>query len=175
MTSAWASLGQALSPVEDRPRVARGIESACYRTRTGAAYVVVHNPSGRTYARLDPREFELLPLMDGRHTVKELVIAYYQRYGVLALARVAGLVHLLREQHFLVQPPLDSYAALSARLRGPVRRLPAAELGLTLANFDDVLARVYRAWGHIFFQRVWLVIGLGLGILGPLLVFFEMA
>jgi len=30
-------------------------------------------------------------------------------------------------------------------------------------------------WGHIFFSRPWLGVGLGLGILGPLLVFAELA
>src|SRR5207302_7639711 len=173
MTSAWASLGQALSPVEDRPRVARGIESACYRTRTGAAYVVVHNPSARTYARLDPREFDLLSLMDGQHSVKELVIAYYQRYGVLALARVAGLVRLLSQQRLLVEPPVDAYARLSAKLRGGIRRAPSS--ALTSQHFDAVLGRAYRAWGHVFFTRPWLFVGLALGIVGPLLVFVELA
>src|SRR5205807_7049062 len=117
MSSVWETLGRALSPVEERPRVAAGLESACYRTRSGAEYVVVHNPARRTYARLDPREFDLLALMDGQHSVKELVIAYYQRYGVLAMARVAGLVRLLRQQRFLVEGSLDVYAALATRLR----------------------------------------------------------
>src|SRR5437868_14834062 len=108
MSSVWETLGRALSPVEERPRVAAGLESACYRTRSGAEYVVVHNPAGRAYARLEPREFDLLPLMDGQHSVKELVIAYYQRYGVLALARVAGLVRLLSQQRLLVEPPVDA-------------------------------------------------------------------
>src|SRR5918912_2059363 len=117
VTSAWAALGQALSPVEDRPRVAPGLESASYKTRAGADYVVVHNPGTRTYARLDPREFELLSLMDGQHSVKELVIAYYQRYGVLALARVAGLVPLLRQQGFLAEGSVDPYPRAAPRLR----------------------------------------------------------
>src|SRR2546427_1434863 len=117
MTSVWETLGRALSPVEERPRVAAGLESACYRTRSGADYVVVHNPARRTYARLDPREFELLALMDGQHSVKELVIAYYQRFGVLALQRVAGLVGLLRQQGFLNEPARDAYTQLASRLR----------------------------------------------------------
>ena len=92
-----------------------GLESACYTTRSGADYVVVHNPAGRAYARLDPREFELLPLMDGQHSVKELVIAYYQRYGVLALARVAGLVRLLSQQRFCVSDPRPTPTSACAR------------------------------------------------------------
>src|SRR5438067_13934926 len=150
MTSAWASLGQALSPVEDRPRVARGIESACYRTHTGAEYVVVHNPGARTYARLDSREFDLLSLMDGRHSVKELVVAYYQRHGVLALARVAGLVRLLRQQQFLLDRPLDVYANLGQRLHAE-RRISGAG-ALTTSSIDTTLGRAYALWGRLFFN-----------------------
>jgi CRP-like cAMP-binding protein/Zn-dependent protease len=173
MTSAWASLGQALSPVEDRPRAARGIESACYRTRTGAEYVVVHNPSARTYARLDSREFDLLSLMDGRHSVKELVVAYYQRHGVLALARVAGLVRLLRQQGFLVEGSVDAYARLTARLRCEGRPRRVGEL--TTAALDGVLRDAYRTWGRFFFHSAWLAIGVVLGVVGPVLVLMEIA
>jgi putative peptide zinc metalloprotease protein len=173
VSTVWESLARTLSPVEDRPRVAAGLESARYTTRSGAEYVVVHNPAGRAYARLDPREFDLLPLMNGQHTVKELVIAYYQRYGVLALARVAGLVRLLSEQRLLVEPPVDAYARLSARLRGGIRTAPSS--ALTTEHFDAVLGNAYRAWGHVFFSRPWLFVGLGLGIVGPLLVIVELA
>src|SRR5579864_515376 len=172
MATVWQVLGRALSPVEDRPRIAPELESACYTTRAGAPYVVIHNARAHTYARLDPREFELLPLMDGRRSVKELVIAYYQRHGVLALARVAGLVHLLRQQHFLSCAP-DSYARLTRAVRGSHTQFPSGEL--TTSDVDAVLSQAYRMWGRFFFQRQWLYIGLGLGALSPLLVGLELA
>src|SRR5438270_1118850 len=131
----WESLARTLSPVEGRPRVAAGLESARYATRSGAEHVVVHNPAGRAYARLEPREFDLLPLMDGQHSVKELVIAYYQRYGVLALARVAGLVRLLSQQRFLVEGSLDVYSALAARLRRDCSQRQPLALAKTSAAF----------------------------------------
>jgi CRP-like cAMP-binding protein len=173
VSTVWETLARALSPVEDRPCLAARVESASYSTRAGAVYVVLHNPAKQAYARLDPREFELLELMDGHHSVKELVIAYYQRYGVLALSRVAGLVRLLREQRFLADPSLDAYASVGTRLRGDRRSAPSAEL--TSRSVDRVLGDMYRAWGHVFFHRAWLFIGIGLGLLGPLLVLVELA
>ena len=174
MSSVWETLGRALSPVEERPRVAAGLESACYRTRSGAEYVVVHNPARRTYARLDPREFDLLPLMDGQHSVKELVIAYYQRCGVLAMARVAGLVRLLRQQRFLVEGSLDVYSALAARLRRDCSQRQPLGLAKTSAAFDRFLGDAYLAWGHLFFHPAWLAIGVALGVLGAALVLLEL-
>jgi CRP-like cAMP-binding protein len=172
VSTVWEALGRSLSPVEDRPCVVADLESAAYKTRGGSPYVVVHNPASHTYARLDPREFELLPLMDGRHSVKELVVAYYRRYGVLALARVAGLVGLLREQHFLTASPADSYTLLGARLRGNNQRLPSG--AVTSGSVDAVLTRAYIVWGHLFFHRAWLYLGLALGILGPSVVLLEL-
>jgi putative peptide zinc metalloprotease protein len=172
LSTVWTALARALSPVEDRPRVAPELESATYTTRRGAPYVVVHNPAARTYARLDPREFELLPLMDGRRTVKELVIAYYQRHGVLALARVAGLVGLLRQQGFLTSDPADVYTTLGAHLRG--RNDHALSGQVTASGVDGLLAAAYTTWGRAFFHRTWLWIGLALGVLGPVLVILEL-
>ena len=172
--TAWEALTRALSPVEDRPRLAPDVESATYRTRGGAEYVVIHSPSTRAYARLDPREFELLPLMDGQHSVKELVIAYYQRHGVLALARVAGLVRLLRQQHFLIEACGDSYAALGARLRGPGRRMRTAgadDREPSMLSWPTPIA----SGGTCSFIAPGCSLDLALGVLGPVLVFLEMA
>ncbi len=169
MSTVWEALARALSPVEDRPRIAPELESAAYRTRGGAEYVVVHNPAARAYARLDPREFELLDLMDGTRSIKELVIAYYQRYGVLALARVAGLVRLLRQQHLLAEPSTDVYADVARQLRAS-RRQPSLRFEVVTQSVDHAFAEAYRSWGHVFFTRGWLIVGLTLGALGPTLV-----
>ncbi|HEV7664343.1 MAG TPA: hypothetical protein VGQ62_12455, partial [Chloroflexota bacterium] len=173
MSTVWAALARSLSPVEDRPRVAADIESARYTTRSGVEYVVIHNLAGRAYARLDPREFDLLPLMDGRHSVKELVIAYYQRHGVLALSRVAGLVNLLATHGLLGQPRVDAYARLGERLRGRVAMKESVEL--TSDRVDALLGRAYQSWGRFLFHRLWLWFGIGLGVLGPLFVLGELA
>jgi CRP-like cAMP-binding protein len=170
VATVWQSLARALSPVEERPRVATNLETAAYTTRAGAPYVVVHRPDAHAYARLDPREYELLELMDGTRSVKELVIAYYQRHGALALPRIAGLIHLLRSQGFLLGTAgVNAYAALGDCLR-PRRR----ERELTTDGFDQVLAGWYTAWGHLFFGRPWLVLGVVLGLLGPLAFVVEL-
>ncbi|MBV9134267.1 MAG: cyclic nucleotide-binding domain-containing protein [Chloroflexi bacterium] len=173
MATVWQTLQRALSPVEDRPRVVTNVEAAAYTTRGGSQYVVVHNPTAHTYARLDPREFELLGLMDGRHSVKELVIAYYQRHGVLALARVAGLVGLLRQQRFLTADPADVYATLGGRLRGRDGRI--REDPFVTSEVDTFFTRAYKTGGHLFFNTAWLWVGLGMGVLGPAVVLTELA
>jgi CRP-like cAMP-binding protein len=169
VSTVWQALGRALSPVEDRPCIAADLESASYHTRAGAQYVVIRR--GQAYARLDPREFELLPLMDGRRTVKELVIAYYQRHGVLALARVAGLVGLLYRQGFLRQARVDAYATLARRLRG---NAPITSRELSTMHVDAAFGTLYHLIGHYFFHRAWLWMGVLLGVTGPAIVILEL-
>jgi putative peptide zinc metalloprotease protein len=111
--------------------------------------------------------------MDGEHTVKELVISYYQRYGVLALSRVAGLVGLLRQQRILEQPHVDAYASLAEGLRGSLRARWRTRQ-LRSEAIDEVLENAYRAWGHLFFNKLWLLLGVGLGVVGPVLVVLEL-
>lgn len=179
--SAWEDLGHALSPIEERPVVIDGIESARFTTRSGDPYVVVHNPAAGTYLKLDPREYELLPLMDGGHTVKELVVEYYQRHGVLAFPRIAGLVRLLKAHRFLVDSPLDVYAALSERLRRPdagwllvrlARGFLQADVGFR--NADGALAALYRSWGWILFTRPAFILGTVIGVLAPVFFVLEL-
>jgi hypothetical protein len=73
----WDVLTRVLSPIEQRPRVDANIEATQHKTRAGASYVVIRNPAANTYLKLDAREYDLLPLMDGTRSVKGLVVEYY--------------------------------------------------------------------------------------------------
>lgn len=179
--SLWEALERALSPTEERPRVVQPLEAAPQTTRGGLPYVVVRNPLANTYLKLDPREYDLLPLMDGSRTIKELVIAYFQRHGTLAPTRIAALVQLLRANRLLAHPSADALAELADRLRRArsdnllsrlARAFPRADL--CLRDVDALLGRWYRAWGWLFFTRPLVVVGAILGLSAPLLFGVEL-
>lgn len=177
----WDRFKRALSPAEERPRVVAGIEAAHHVTRAGVPYVMVRNSAASTYVKLDPREYDLLGLMDGTRPVKALAVAYYQRHGVLALPQIAGLIRLLRSQHFLTEAPIDAYGALGARLRNRgadalVTRLARRflESQFAVGSVDAQLGGWYQAWGWLFFKWPTVVVGSVVGILGPLLLLFEL-
>lgn len=180
--SIWDQLGHALEPIEERPRVVRDIEASHQTTRHDTPYVVIRNPAANTYLRLDPKEFDLLSLMDGTRTIKELVIEYFRRNGVLAVPRVTGLVQRLASHHFLDQVPVDSYATLGTRLKRlnatnllsqVIRRFLFSEI--SLHNIDTQLGRLYQSVGWIFFTRPAVLVGLVLSILGPFIYLHELA
>lgn len=182
MTDVWQEVDEALSPIEERPRLAAGLESAHHRTRGGASYVVLHNPAVHTYLKLDEEEFDLLPLVDGDHTVKDLVIEYYMRHEVLALPRVAGLVQLLKVHGMLDEPYLDALAEFQARVHQPT----ASELvgrawrgllqtSIPIPGLDGFFDRAYRSGGWVFFTKPALIAGLALLVAGPAFFLAELA
>ncbi len=179
--SAWDALKRALTPIEERPRVVPNVEASRQTTRAGAPYVVIRNPAANTYLKLDPREYDLLPLMDGTRSVKALVVEFYQRHGVLAVPRITTLVQLLRTHRFLSEPPLDTYARLQQQLRPRDASALLARIArgflfteFAIKNVDGRLERLYRAVGWLFFTRVAIVVGLSLALIGPVVYLMEL-
>jgi putative peptide zinc metalloprotease protein len=175
--SVWQALEASLSPADERPQVVAGIEAAHHATWTGTPYVVVRSCAAGTYLKLEPREFDLLQLMDGTRTISTLVVEDFQRHRVLSPPRIAGFVEILRSHRFLVESSLDAYRALEAQLR----KFDASSLLLRMArgfiqtdfsvyDVDQRLGAWYRSWGRVFFTRPAVWIGLLLALLGP--VFF---
>jgi putative peptide zinc metalloprotease protein len=156
------------------------IEMAGHVSRDGSPYVILHNTVAHTYLRLEPTEVDILPLMDGTRSIKALVVAYYQRNGVLALPRIARLVQLLRANKFLAEPPVHAYAALRRQMRGSGAGMSAARVRRAFVQTEwswrglDVRLGVwYRAWGRWFFTRPVVFIGTCLGLLAPVLMWME--
>src|ERR1700730_17173552 len=103
--SIWEQLAGRIKPILSRPEVQKGLVTSRLSTRRGQEYFIVKNPIARTYVRLAPDEYYLLGLMDGGHQVKDLVLAYFQKYRRLAPRRVLHLVDELRRHRFLTQCP----------------------------------------------------------------------
>lgn len=179
--SVWETLAHTLSLSEERPQIVAGVESAQQTTRAGAAYVVIRNPAANMYLKLDPTEFELTRLMDGARTIRELVIAYYQQNGVLAMSRIVDLVRLLQKSHFLTAPAEDAYTMLGKAAHGrdasgAWRRAFNAFMHteFPLRNIDARLSKWYRAWAWIFFSRVGVLLQLALIASGAALFLLEL-
>jgi hypothetical protein len=47
-------------------------------------YYVLKNPTARTYLRLEESDYNLWQLMDGEHTVKDLVVAHFMTHKTFA-------------------------------------------------------------------------------------------
>jgi putative peptide zinc metalloprotease protein len=103
----WTELANRVDPAVYRPRVRPDVEVKTFRLRWGNDYAMVANPTELVHYQLQPSEAELLPLMDGTRTVKEIVVERLQDSGDLGIEDVVELVETLRQGNFLTDRFVD--------------------------------------------------------------------
>jgi len=134
----WAALAARVDVAELRPRLAPDVEIKSFHLRWGNDYTMIANPRDLLHLRLTPSEAELLPLLDGTRTLKEIVVDRFEESGELELSGVADLVEALYRLNFLVPDFVDTYATISRRLD----RTPALIRGMR--NFARTLQIEWR-------------------------------
>ncbi len=72
--SVWGRLGTLVDPGEYRPKLAPDIEIKRFTQRSGDDYYMIANPRDLVHYRIQAPDYELVRLMDGTRTVKEIVI-----------------------------------------------------------------------------------------------------
>jgi CRP-like cAMP-binding protein/Zn-dependent protease len=166
----WERLKVLVEPSEHRPRLAPGVELKEFQLRWGNDYAMIANPTHTVHFRLEPEEAELVRLMDGRRTVKQIVVERFQESGSLELDRAADLVRELRVGSFLEPPFLDVEAAVKRAMDPSVLKEKARTFVRTLSiewKEADRLARwLYHAGFKWFFKRWVQVLGGILSVAG---------
>src|SRR5581483_8352528 len=123
------------------------------------------------YLRLSEGDFELWSLMDGAHSLRDLVRTYFEQHRVFAFNRVASLLEKLRAGDFLA----DQRPALYSRLRAlsaPPRARPAtllrrvSRLELQLPGADAWLGRLAALGAARLYQPLGLLLSLGVILAG---------
>ena len=129
----WARLGTLVDPAENRPQLAADVEVKEFHLRWGNDYTMIANPRDLLHYQLEPGETELLPLMDGTRTVKEIVVERFRESGDMELSSVADLVQTLHVGNFLTTPYVDVPAALKrSKDTADAARVRAREFAKTL-------------------------------------------
>jgi CRP-like cAMP-binding protein/Zn-dependent protease len=116
MPDLWRGLDERVDVASFRPKLAEDIETRTFRLRAGGTYTMLGNPRDLVHVRLQPGEEELVPLMDGTRTVKQMVVDRFEDSGELDLSGAADLVEELRHGNFLTARYVDTYAAIGRRL-----------------------------------------------------------
>jgi CRP-like cAMP-binding protein/Zn-dependent protease len=159
----WERLKVLVEPSEYRPTLAAGVELKEFKLRWGNDYAMIANPTHKVHFRLEPEEAELVRLMDGRRTVKEIVVDRFRESGSLELDRAADLVRELRVGSFLDPPFLDVEGAVKRAMDPSVVKEKVRTFLRTLSiewKEADRLARwLYHAGFKVFFRRWVQVLG----------------
>ena len=171
--SLWRWLAQRVDFARERPRRRADLELTRLQSEKLGTYHIVKNPARSRYLKLTPEDYFLFSLMDGEHTVRDILLAYYREFGALAFSRVLGLIQELKEGGFLLveQPRLLSYLRRRCARRGWLGRLAAVgrvvlAKELALAGIDRWVSALYRAGGWLLFTRVARVLYLAVCVVG---------
>jgi CRP-like cAMP-binding protein len=119
--SLWGRLGTLVDPGEYRPKLAGDIEVKRFTQRSGEDYYMLANPRDLVHYRIQGPDYELVKLMDGTRTVKEIVIERFSESGEMDVGGVADFVYQLRSENFFVDPYEDVEAVVH-RAMNPSRR-----------------------------------------------------
>jgi CRP-like cAMP-binding protein len=103
----WARLATLADPAEFRPKLAADIEVKAFTHRSGEDYFMLANPRDLIHYRLEDSDYQMVKLMDGTRTVKEIVIERFHDSGEMELGGVADLVHMLHSENFLEESFVD--------------------------------------------------------------------
>jgi CRP-like cAMP-binding protein len=119
--SLWGRLGALVDPGEYRPRLAGDIEVKRFTQRSGEDYYMLANPRDLVHYKIQGPDYELVRLMDGTRTVKEIVIERFSDSGEMDVGGVADFVYQLRSENFF-EDPYEDVEAVVHRAMNPSRR-----------------------------------------------------
>ena len=167
----WTRLEDVLDPTQLRPKLADDIEVKEFHLRWGNDYAVIANPRELVYFRLELQQLELLRLMDGERTLKEIVVERFRESGDLELTGLVDLVLALYAGNFLEHAYLDVDVAVDRALhpvgkaRTKMRRL-VKELVIEWNNAEGVVRWTYDHLLKWAFKPVGKLLTAGLFLFG---------
>ena len=156
---AWSEIDRAINPAFFSPALRDDLEVSDFQRRNGERYSIAKTPVGPNYMRLTGDERDLLPLMDGSRTVKELVVGRFRSSGDFSLSIVTDLVDGLYRDGFLKQrydPIVERAIELKRSRRLPVPRWLQRFIStrrLDIPGAHRFFSAMYRYGGRFFFTK----------------------
>lgn len=156
----WDTIEERLDLSKKKPKRIANVEVAFQERTHGEAYYVLRSPETNTYLKLKPRDYFLWELMDGEHSVRDLAVAYFVKFGAFAFDRLMHLMAQLKANHLLEEKPVHIFGAISQRFAAQtlIYRLQqfsetSTQKELSLKNADRFFDALYRRVGRLFFTR----------------------
>ncbi|MEJ2890349.1 FHA domain-containing protein [Actinomycetospora aeridis] len=141
---------QATEPLDARPRRRSGWALKEIPGRRGSW--VLRSTATNQYLTLDERDVFLWERLDGENTMRDLLFAYFEQYGELALPRIESTVRSFSDAG-LVRGLKDDAEELSAWRRfGKWLVAHLIKIELSIKNIDPLMERLYHGGMWRFFS-----------------------
>jgi putative peptide zinc metalloprotease protein len=159
----------AAGPLNARPRKRSGWALKQTPDDRGVEQWVLRNTRTMRYLQLDDRDVFIWEQLDGENTMRDILFAYAQKYGELALPRIEKTLRSFAQLE-LIRGVFDRPGATKPPLMKRIRRTIFKYLlhfEVSVSGLDGLMGWIYRAFGWRFFTRtavalLWTVIGAGL-------------
>lgn len=159
----------------DRPRRIPGVLAQTRQTAENETVTVLKDPRRGTYFRLSSSGWFLWERLDGRHTLRDLVLEYLEAFKSFSPQVIAEVVGGLADAGFIETEALQQDVSEIAfrpswgqRAAGLARHL--LEWRLEIRPVDPVITRLYQRGVYLLFTRAGLVVT-GLLALAGLMAF----
>ena len=154
----------ATEPLDATPRRRSGW--ALKETAPGAW--VLRNTRTNAYLQLDERDVFLWNRLDGENSMRDLLFAYLEEFGELALPRIESTVRSLHEAGLVRGLPGDVEETTFWRRLGRAVVKNLIRVELSVKNLDPMVEKLYHSFAWRFFTGpavvlLWLLTLAGLG------------
>ncbi|MET7986532.1 FHA domain-containing protein [Streptomyces sp. NPDC005281] len=156
-----------------RPRRRSGWALKQVPTDHGAPRWVLNNTRTGAYLELDEREAFLWNAIDGENTVRDLLFAYAERFGELALPRIESALTAFERADLLRGLPgrPEDTGRKGWRRAGRALYRGLLKLEISFPGLDRAVTRLYQAFGWRLFTRTGVTLA-WLSVAGGLVAFF---
>ncbi|WP_051926913.1 FHA domain-containing protein [Streptomyces durhamensis] len=172
-TAAQEEAPEAAGPLTARPRRRSGWAlKQVPGDRAEPRWVLSSTRTGR-YLELDERQVFLWHAVDGENTVRDLLFAYAERYGELALPRIESALAAFADAGLLRGLPGRPEAERPRGWRRAARAVHRAllKLEVSVPGLDRLVTRLYQSFGWRLFTRTGVTLA-WLSVVGGLVAFF---
>lgn len=141
-----------------KPNRALGWALKKLETAQGEHYYILKNLRQGTYLRLNEQQAYQWNLMDGSHSVQDIVVSCFLTFQTLSIDSLMGFLDQLQSKGFLVSKSVNAYQSASLQLehrslaywgRRLVMLLVDSEL--SIKNVDPFYTAFYRVFGWILY------------------------
>ncbi|MFE9880860.1 FHA domain-containing protein [Streptomyces sp. NPDC005784] len=172
-TAVQEAAPEANGPLTARPRRRSGWALKQVPTDCGEPRWVLNNTRTGVYLEVDQREVFLWNAVDGQNTVRDLLFAYADRFGELALPRIEAALAAFANAGLVRGVPgrPEETERKGWRRAGRAVYRALLKLEISVPGLDRGVTRLYHAFGWRFFTRTGVTL-VWLSVIGGLAAFF---
>ncbi|HUI87211.1 MAG TPA: M50 family metallopeptidase [Anaerolineales bacterium] len=157
-----------------RVKLRRGDQWALKELKSakGETYWVLKHLVSPVYLRLDEQQLFLWNMLDGSHTVQDLAVECFVKYGTLNIEWLTGFLTQLGQKGFLSEARADVYQdAQQQEIKRSVRYKVLKVIGLIFQSelgipVDGFYTFLYKSVGWILYTRLFQILFVAVTLLG---------